>query len=292
MAPRPQADAPSKVRPPRLPDPAQLLRRAADDDGSRRQLDEPDNVLTRSYESTDLEGNPVGIEGCNALEFEPDILEADHQPGRFALGLDFQLHQPQHLGFGELATANLKNTTVKLPEGMALNPSAAGGREACSSAQIGLTTAIGQTPIRYREEPQSAPTPPSSARSRHTPLLDHQLPGAVYLAKPFDNPFGSLLAIYLAIEDEESGIIAKLAGQGRSRSSTGQLTTTFQENPQLPLEDVDLHFFGGARGGAETPLSCGTHATAATLTPWSHARRGRRAPKRHLPDRRGSLLGR
>ena len=159
---------------------------------------------------------------------------------------------------------------MKLPEGMALNPSAAGGREGCSSAQIGLTTAIGQTPIRYREEPQQCPDASKLGTVEvTTPLLDHQLPGAVYLAKPFDNPFGSLLAIYLAIEDEQSGIIAKLAGKVEADPTTGQLTTTFQESPQLPLDDVDLHLFGGARGALTTPLSCGTHATTSTLTPWS-----------------------
>jgi len=232
---------------------------------------EPDNVLTRSYESTDLEGNPVGIQGCNALEFEPEISSRPTtNQGDSPSGLDFQLHQPQHLGFGELATANLKNTTVKLPEGMVLNPSAAGGREACSSAQIGLTTPVGASPIRYREEPQQCPDASKLGTvDVTTPLLDHELPGNVYLAKPFDNPFGSLLAIYLAIEDEESGIIAKLAGKVEADPVTGQLTTSFEESPQLPLEDVDLHLFGGARGALTTPLACGTHTTTSALTPWS-----------------------
>ena len=63
------------------------------------------------------------------------------------------------------------------------------------------------------------------------------LKGSVYLAKPFDNPFGSLLALYLVVEDEATGIIAKLAGKVKPDPATGQLTTTFAENPQLPLED-------------------------------------------------------
>lgn len=37
-----------------------------------------------------------------------------------------------------------------------------------------------------------------------TPLLDHPVPGAVYVAAQNDNPFDSLLAIYIAVDDGES----------------------------------------------------------------------------------------
>jgi hypothetical protein len=76
-------------------------------------------------------------------------------------------------------------------------------------------------------------------------------------------------AIYLAIEDEETGIVSKLAGKVEPDPNTGQLTTVFEENPQLPLEEVKLHLFGGARASLVTPISCGAHTTTTTLTPWS-----------------------
>ncbi|HET7485872.1 MAG TPA: hypothetical protein VFJ64_10930, partial [Solirubrobacterales bacterium] len=102
-----------------------------------------------------------------------------------------------------------------------------------------------------------------------SPLLDHPVNGAVYVAKPFENPFGSLLAIYLALEDPATGIVAKLGGKVEPDPNTGQLKTTFLENPQLPIEDVRLHIFGGARAALKTPLACGTYTTTSTLTPWS-----------------------
>jgi hypothetical protein len=168
------------------------------------------------------------------------------------------------------ATANLKDATVTLPAGMAVNPSAANGLDACSSAQIGLSSPIGQTPVRFAEQPASCPNAAKVGTAEvKTPLLGKTLDGSVYLARPFDNPFDSLLALYLVIEDEQTGIIAKLAGHVEPDPGTGQLTATFAENPELPLEDVKLNIFGGPGGTLTTPIACGEHVTTTTLVPWS-----------------------
>jgi hypothetical protein len=179
-----------------------------------------------------------------------------------------------------LNTASLKDATVTLPEGMSVNPSAANGLQGCSAAQIGLASPVGATPARFAEEPAHCPDASKLGSAEAVvPLLvdepefEHQLPhpvkGSVYLAKPFDNPFGSLLALYLVIEDEERGLIAKVAGKVQADPQTGQLTTTFAENPELPLEDVRLNLFGGARASLTSPLACGAHTTTSTLVPWS-----------------------
>jgi hypothetical protein len=243
---------------------------------------QPGAFVRRSYESTDPEGNPVGIGGCGALQFQPTIqARPTTTVTDSASGLDFDLHQLQNEKFGELATANLRDARVTLPAGMALNPAAGNGLAACTPAQIGLTTATGQSPIRFREEAQSCPNAAKIGTAEvTTPLLKEPsdggaeraprvLQGSVYLAKPFDNPFDSLLAIYLAVEDPQTGIIAKLAGKVEADPGDGQLTTTFSENPQLPLEDVKLHLFGGDRASLTTPLTCGTKTTTSVLTPWS-----------------------
>ena len=102
-----------------------------------------------------------------------------------------------------------------------------------------------------------------------TPLLSDPLQGSFYLAKPFANPFGSLLAAYLVLDDPKTGVVVKLAGKIEADPQTGQLLTSFTDSPEVPLEEVRVHLFGGARGALITPPLCGVHTTTATLTPWS-----------------------
>lgn len=235
--------------------------------------------------STDIDGNAVGVRGCAPLDFEPTVSTTlSTEAGDSPTGLEFDLHQPQSLEFEGRSTAALKDTEVTFPEGLVLNPSAGNNREACSSNQIGLQTAIGQSPVHFSGSQQNCP---SSAKlgtvEAVTPLLDHPLPGSLYLAKPFDNPFGSLLGVYLVVEDPVTGVIAKLAGRVTPDPSTGQLTTTFEESPQLPLEDVKLRLFEGARAALTTPLVCGEHTTDSTLTPWSTPERSDGHPSASFP---------
>jgi hypothetical protein len=217
----------------------------------------------------DVEGNPLKLSGCNALAFEPTIeSKATTNVADSPSGLEFDIHQPQDESIEGRATAALKNARVTLPEGMTVNPAGANGLGVCSEEQMGYAPVEGR--IQFETTPQSCPSSSKiGTLEASTPLLGHKLPGAVYVAKPLDNPFGSLLALYLAVEDEESGIIAKLAGKVEPDPTTGRLTATFAENPELPLEDIKLHVFNGANATLKTPLTCGTATTLATLTPWS-----------------------
>ncbi len=217
-------------------------------------------------QSTDLEGNPIGVSGCSQEEFGPTI---SSQPttnlADSPSGLDFDLHQPQNQRLGQIAPANLRDATISLPKGLAVNPAQADGLDVCSTTQIGY---LGNG--HYSDAPDDCPDAAKiGSMEVITPLLDHPIPGAVFIAKPFDNQFGSLLAIYLSIDDPADGLYAKLPGKVMLDPVTGQLTTRFEENPELPLEDVKLHLFGGARGALVTPPSCGRFTTTSDLTPWS-----------------------
>jgi hypothetical protein len=215
------------------------------------------------------DGDPIQPGGCGSLAFEPTIeSKATTDQGENPSGLDFSIHQPQNEALDGRATATLKDATVTLPEGMTVNPASANGLGACSEEEMGYEPEGSK--VRFDTDPQTCPDAAKVGTLEvSTPLLDTKLPGSVFVAKPFDNPFGSLLAIYLAVEDEKSGIVAKLAGRVEPDPETGRLTARFTENPQLPIEDIDLHFFNGDGAALKTPLSCGTATTTSTLTPWS-----------------------
>ena len=210
------------------------------------------------------------ITGCDQLDFDPTIqVRPTSEVADSPTGLHVDLRVPQNENPGELATADLRDAVVRLPPGFTLNPSSANGLEACSPAQFGLTTPVGVAPIHTTAAPASCPdTAKIGTVEIDSPLLDHPLPGGVYVAEPYQNPFGSLLAIYVAVHDLESGVVIKLAGRV-DIGPGGQLTTTFEENPQLPFNSFKLDFFDGDLAALKTPDVCGSYETAATLTPWS-----------------------
>jgi hypothetical protein len=221
----------------------------------------------RSAEVTDSLGNPNGVTGCNAVEFEP-TLEArpTTNVADAPSGLEAELQIPEHEAIGTLAESNLKEAVVTLPEGVAINPSSANGLEGCSSAQIGIDPGTGVA----NGNPVTCPDASKIGTVEvDTSLLDHPAAGAVYIATPHDNPFDSLLAIYVVIDDKLTGTLVKLAGHVEADPQTGQLTTTFAKNPQLPFSAFKLHFFGGAGAPLRTPPTCGTYQTTSEMTPWS-----------------------
>ncbi len=120
-----------------------------------------------------------------------------------------------------------------------------------------------------------------------TPLLEEALHGNVYLAQPEcggagqhecsdayaegkggPSGEGSLYGIYLELAG--SGVILKLKGNMSVNPTTGQITTTFRENPQLPFEEFKLTFPGRQRAALANPQTCGAATTTSDLEPWSH----------------------
>ncbi len=237
-----------------------------------RSWEEPSVSKEASYESAGLnEGAPTQVEGCDQLQFKPKVKA---QPTTDLVdspsGLEFTLNQAQELNLTGRYTSPVKDTSVTLSEGMSVNASLADGLQACTSSQIGLLTPIGATPIHLSKAPAQCPDAAKIGKVKATsPLLDHPVEGSVYVAKPFDNPFDSLTAIYLVIEDEASGIVVKFPAQVKPDPVTGQLTTSVTEAPQLPIEELKVNLFTGPRAPLQTPPTCTTHTITANLDPWS-----------------------
>ena len=201
-----------------------------------------------------------------SFEARPTTSVADSPTG---LHVDLHLPQKQHEEPEGLGEADLRDTRVTLPEGLLVNPASADGLAGCSEAQIGYQ-GVQEGRQTFSATPAECPDASKVGKVEvDTPLLDHALPGAVYLASPFENPFGSLLGIYIAVYDPVTGVVVKLAGHVEPNPVTGQLTTTVIASPQVPFEDFKFDFFDGSRASLRTPATCGAHTTTTSLTPWS-----------------------
>jgi hypothetical protein len=100
-----------------------------------------------------------------------------------------------------------------------------------------------------------------------TPLLSDPLEGSVYLAAQGENPFGTLLALYIVVEGH--GVVVKLAGRIDADPNTGRLTATFDNNPQLPFSNLKVDFFAGDRAALTTPGTCGSSDINVDLSSWA-----------------------
>jgi hypothetical protein len=230
---------------------------------------------SREYSLQDSFGRTLGMTGCNQLPFDPAIEVApDVQSTSSPTGLKVNVHVPQEVNEngGGLASSNVKNISVTLPEGVSLNPAGANGLEACSEAQVGYEHEEQGTGRDLFSATLPSPFCPDASKvgtvKITSPLIANPLEGAVYLASQGANPFGSLVAMYIVAEDPVSGTLVKLPGEVHL-SETGQVSATFNNNPQLPFEDAELHFFGGERAPLSTPAHCGTYTTQASFAPWS-----------------------
>ncbi len=218
---------------------------------------------SKQFTFQNSEGEPYSQDGCNRLSFEPSINVApDGQQASTPTGLAVGVHVAQNASLNPtgLSESSVKDTTVTLPAGVALNPAGADGLSACSLSQIGLNDPAEQAC------PEAAKVGTVEIK---TPLLPNPLVGAAYLAQQNANPFGTLVALYIVVKDPVSGVIVKLAGEVKPQEGTGQLVSTFENTPPLPFEDLRLHFFGGSRAPLGTPALCGSYTTTASIAPWS-----------------------
>lgn len=224
--------------------------------------------------------------GCEDVAFAPTIeaQPADTQADS-PTGMDIKLHVPQDEEPEATATSDLKDATVTFPAGVAVNPSSADGLAACSEEQAGFTgfaelDPTGEPGVKTAQFTPSPAECPEAAEigtvTIHTPLLEHPITGAMYLATPHQNPFGTLVAVYLTVHDPISGVVIKLPGKVTLDQQTGQITTTFEQTPQLPFEDLEVQLFGAKEAAAKSrapltsPETCGSYATTSLLEPWSH----------------------
>jgi len=215
---------------------------------------------------TPLQQTEVGpITECDRVPFDPSIeAHPTTNTAESPSGLDVSLVVPQNWEEPDaISTSNLDDTTLTLPVGYTINPSAGSGLGVCTPAQYEAET---YDSLPGEGCPQEAKI---GTVEIETPVLTEKLTGNVYVAKPYENPFDSLLGLYIVVKDPARGIIVKLAGHIEPNPVTGQLVTRFDENPQVPFSKFTLKLRQGATSPLVSPPACGTYTAEADFTPWS-----------------------
>ena len=212
------------------------------------------------------------LEGCESLEFEPQARAALINPRtsspsgyRFEIAVDTAgVTTP-----GLRAPASVRKAVVQLPEGVTINPSVGSGLGVCMPAQYAA-----ETPT----SPPGAGCPNESKIGDFTvrsPIVAGTLDGSIFLAAPYENPSGGLLAVYLVAKNAQRGYLVKVAGSLSADPTTGRLTASFDGLPQLPYSELAISFREGQRSPLATPPACGRYSTETSLTPWSDPNRVR-----------------
>jgi len=197
------------------------------------------------------------ITGCGLVNFDPSLsVTPTSREAAAPTGLDATLNIPQDETVKGLATSQLRNAVVTLPEGMTIASGAADGLQGCSAEQVGLGA-----PDKAAECPDASKI---GTAEFDVPALSQTLQGAVYQRTP--EP-GNLFRIWLVAD--ELGVHVKIGGEVHPDPVTGQITSIFTETPQVPLEEFRLHFKGGSRAVLANPPHCATYFTHSEFTPWS-----------------------
>ncbi len=204
---------------------------------------------------------PVTATGCNSLAFDPSL---SLLPGTTQFdqpdGDTTTLHVPQLTN--EPAKPNspdVETAVVTLPEGMTLNPAAANGLVGCSSTAF------------VNEEPCPEASKIGAFTVNAPGIPPGALTGGVYAGSPeagMGPESGGMYRIFLIGESAQYGVGLRLQGRVSANTSTGRLTATFSGAPQVPVEDLSLHFNPGPRAPLANPLSCGAITPTAAITPY------------------------
>jgi hypothetical protein len=194
--------------------------------------------------------NAMTPTNCGAVPFSPSaaLSVADTtrgKPSAYAVTLSLP-------DGGSPRQSHVKRASVVLPAGTTLSPGVANGLVACTAAQFG--------------PPGSPAACPAASQigtvSFTTPLIG-TLGGKVFFGQPANGVFPTLVQV------AGHGVLVKLTGAVTLNPANGQISTVFDDLPQVPFTAFTLSFAGGDKAVLANPTTCGTKTLAATLTPWS-----------------------
>jgi hypothetical protein len=204
--------------------------------------------------------SPVTIKGCRTAPFAPSMsIKPTTTRAETPTGFDVTLAFPEADGGRHQSYA--RSARVVLSQGVTIGVPMAERLRACS-------------PDQFRAGEWVPATCPEASkmgdvRISGSPVGD--LAGSLYMGPiPGGNAPGSAEApftIYMVAA--KNGIYAKATGQIVVDQQTGQVTTQFDNLPEVPFRAFTVSFEGGDGASLVNPPGCGTYTATATLTPWS-----------------------
>jgi hypothetical protein len=200
------------------------------------------------------ESSYPAMTGCYNLTFKP-LLQASPTTNETdsASGLNINLHAAQFEGFAA-SPSEIKSAIVTLPPGLTINPDAADGQRACTDAEADFGS----------EDPANCPDNAKIGTiSVGSPTLDGRMNGSLYFGEPKPGNQYRLFMIF-----DGFGMHAKLIGDAVPDPVTGQVTVHFEDLPQIPFDDFDVHLFASDRGLMATPTTCTIYTVNAHFFPW------------------------
>jgi hypothetical protein len=204
---------------------------------------------------THAESSYPAMTGCEKETFKP-LLQGQPTTNETdsPSGLDLNLSAEQFVGFAA-SPSQIKSAVVTLPEGLTINPDAADGQSACADSQANFGS----------EGPANCPDNAKiGTLSVGSPTLDGRLTGSLYFGEPKPGDQYRLFMIF-----DGFGMHAKLVGSARPDPQTGQVTVYFEDLPQVPFEDFDIHLFASDRGLVATPIRCTVYDLVGRFFPWN-----------------------
>jgi hypothetical protein len=208
-------------------------------------------------------------EECGTIPYDPEIevepnTAAANSPSGAAVDITVPHLLPDFVAEeNEQDSSTTRNAKVTLPQRMGINPSAANGLKICTDEQFGKGT---KNPVGCPLESKVG-----TVTIESPPLPEENLEGNVYVGRQLsrDPTSGNEYRIFVDAESARYGISVRLIGNVSANPTTGQLTTTFAETPQVPFTSFKLSFDGGPRAVLSSPPTCGPNDATTVMTPWS-----------------------
>jgi hypothetical protein len=220
----------------------------------------------QNVEVSALAETPGGLQGC----VKPlSVMKVQLQTEKAAsgTGLVFTIDVNDGGGFlnpAGIVRSPIQRAVVALPEGLTVNPSVGAGLGVCSTADFAR---------------EAAATPPGSGCPNASKIgevsiqgllgLTEPVQGSLFLARPYENPDGALIGLYIVASSPRRGLFFHGAGELVPDPSTGRLVATFEGLPQVHYTHFSLSLREGQRAVMVSPPACGEYATQLELTPYS-----------------------